>query len=710
MGLGQAERGVEPVDRLHQVERGADDVEVGLGGDQAGVGHVGPGQRAEDPRLAAHRLVAVGPLVGWRPAQHVRVVAAAEPHEHVLRAAGDQLDVGDRTGARLPLVHPAGDPVEVDDGGVEDVRHRAIIPGPVWQPPTVTYEQLGFYTLAGAATSPRDLITEVADGERLGLGWVFISERFNVKEAATLSGAVGAVSTTLNIATAATNHHTRHPIVTASYATTMHRLTGGRFTLGLGRGIGPMTAALGLPPVTTAQLEDFAGLMRRLWHGETIIGHDGPAGKYPFLRLDSAFDEDIPLGITAFGPNTLQLAGRAYDQVVLHTFFDDETLVRCIRTVKESAEQAGRDPATVEVWSCLATIGDHLPEPVRLKKTVGRMATYLQAYGDLLVSTNGWDPAPLAAFRADPFVAGYRGAIDQTATTEELEHVATLIPTAWLATAAVGSPEQCVATIQGQFDLGADGVILHGASPGRSRADRERLGRRPPVTADAGLVDALRDGLAALGDPAKAPEMQRYMKSTMPYRGVPTPARRQLVRAALAAHAPTDRATWEATVRRLWDDAAFREERYVAIDLCAHRTARAWQDVDTVPLYDHMVVTGAWWDHVDSVAIPLLGPILRAAPGSMTPLVRQWSVDDDMWRRRTSIIVHNGSKAATDLDLLTDVIVANEDDRRFFVAKAIGWALREQAKTDPSWVRAFVAAHADRMAPLSVREALKHLG
>jgi long-chain acyl-CoA synthetase len=66
----------------------------------------------------------------------------------------------------------------------------------------------------------------------------------------------------------------------------------------------------------------------------------------------------------------LQLAGRAYDQVVLHTFFDDETLVRCIRTVKESAEQAGRDPATVEVWSCLATIGDHLPEPVRLTRFV----------------------------------------------------------------------------------------------------------------------------------------------------------------------------------------------------------------------------------------------------------------------------------------------------------------------------------------------------
>ena len=329
----------------------------------------------------------------------------------------------------------------------------------------MTFDNLGYYTLAGAAMSPRDLIQEAADGERLGLGWAFISERFNVKEAATLSGAVGAVSTKLQIATAATNHNTRHPLVTAGYATTMHRLTGGRFTLGLGRGIAPMMKAIGLKPATTAQLEDFAGLMRRLWHGETVVGHDGPAGSWPFLRLDATFDEDIPMGITAFGPNTLRLAGRAFDQVVLHTFFEDETLVRCVRTVKEEAERVGRDPDSVKVWSCLATIGDHLPEPLQLKKTVGRMATYLQAYGDLMVETNGWDPAALARFRADPFVAGYQGAIDQTATTEELEHVATLIPESWLAPAAIGSPARCVEVIQSQLDLGADGVILHGAAP-----------------------------------------------------------------------------------------------------------------------------------------------------------------------------------------------------------------------------------------------------
>ena len=94
--------------------------------------------------------------------------------------------------------------------------------------------ELGFYTLAGAPESPRELIEEVAQAEALGLGTVFLSERFDLKEAATITGALGAVSTDLRIITAATNHNTRHPMVTASHATTMHRLTGGRYVLGIG--------------------------------------------------------------------------------------------------------------------------------------------------------------------------------------------------------------------------------------------------------------------------------------------------------------------------------------------------------------------------------------------------------------------------------------------------------------------------------------------
>ena len=325
--------------------------------------------------------------------------------------------------------------------------------------------ELGFYTLAGQPESPRELIGEVQQAEALGIGACFISERFNIKEAATLSGAVGAVSREIGIATAATNHTTRHPMVTAAYAMTMHRLTEGRFSLGLGRGIAPMFNAYGLEPIKTAQIEDFVGLMRKIWKGELVVGHDGPAGKYPLLTMGPQYQAEIPMTFTAFGPNSLALGGRAFDAVVLHTFFTDETTERCVKAVKRAAEEAGRDPASVRVWSCFATIGDHLPEDVRLKKTVGRLATYLQAYGDLMVKTNDWDPAVLARFRADDFVQNFRGGLDMTATADELAHVATLLPDEWLAPAASGNPEQCVAAIRGQFDLGCDGVILHGASP-----------------------------------------------------------------------------------------------------------------------------------------------------------------------------------------------------------------------------------------------------
>ncbi len=325
-------------------------------------------------------------------------------------------------------------------------------------------DELGFYTLAGSPDSARELIDEVRDGERLGFGTVFISERYNRKEIATLSGAAGAVSERITITTGATNHNTRHPMVTAAIARTMQSLTGGRFVLGLGRGIVPMQDAFGMSHITTAQLEDFAGLMRRLFRGEVIIGHDGPAGKYPVLHIDSALDEYLPMGLVAFGKNSLELGGRCFDEVVLHTYFTDETTARCVKTVKDAAERAGRDPASVRVWSCFATVGDHIPPDKRLMKTVGRLGTYLQGYGDLLVRTNGWDHAVLDRFLADDVVKSVRG-LDVVGTTEQLEHVATLIPDEWLAPSATGTPEQCVAAIRGQFALGCDGVILHGASP-----------------------------------------------------------------------------------------------------------------------------------------------------------------------------------------------------------------------------------------------------
>jgi probable F420-dependent oxidoreductase len=309
------------------------------------------------------------------------------------------------------------------------------------------------------------MFQELRDAEDMGLGTAFISERFNIKEAGALTGAAIGATSNINIVTAATNHTTRHPIVSASWASTLHIMSEGRFSLGLGRGIDAMFNAFGMPLATTDSMEQFALLMRRLWKGETVLNYADLTGTYPVLRLDPAFDLDIPLSITAFGPQTLEMAGRAYDNVILHTFFTDETTERAVQTVKKSAEQAGRDPSTVKVWSCLATIGDHIDPALRLKKTVGRLATYLQAYGDLMVRTNNWDPEVLKRFRADEFVKTFPGALDAKGTTEDLERVAPLIPEEWLAPSATGTPEQCVAAIRNQFALGCDGVIMHGATP-----------------------------------------------------------------------------------------------------------------------------------------------------------------------------------------------------------------------------------------------------
>jgi 3-methyladenine DNA glycosylase AlkD len=227
--------------------------------------------------------------------------------------------------------------------------------------------------------------------------------------------------------------------------------------------------------------------------------------------------------------------------------------------------------------------------------------------------------------------------------------------------------------------------------------------------ADLALVEDARRALAEAADPVKAPGMQAYMKSDMPYLGVYTPAQRRIFRTVFAAHPQPDRQAWEATVRELWWGATFREERYAAIALTGHGRYRGWQDLDTMPLYEDMVLSGAWWDYVDEVAIRRVGPILLAHPGAMVPVMLAWSRDRQLWKRRAAIICQVGAKAATDRGLLRACIMPNLGDRGFFVRKGIGWALREHAKTDPDWVRSFVAEFDGQLSGLSKREALKHL-
>ncbi len=223
------------------------------------------------------------------------------------------------------------------------------------------------------------------------------------------------------------------------------------------------------------------------------------------------------------------------------------------------------------------------------------------------------------------------------------------------------------------------------------------------------LIDTVRRELAAAGDPARAPAMQAYMKSEMPYYGVRLPDVRRICRPIFAAHAVESAGAFDDTVERLFVGATHREERYAAIELAKHRLYRAHQTPDRIPLYRRLIVAGCWWDTVDEIAANLIGPILTDHPTEVPPTVLGWATDTNLWVRRTSIIAQLGAKQRTDLTLLTLAIDANVGDPDFFIRKAIGWALRQYARTDPEWVRAFVADREDQLSGLSKREALKHL-
>jgi 3-methyladenine DNA glycosylase AlkD len=226
------------------------------------------------------------------------------------------------------------------------------------------------------------------------------------------------------------------------------------------------------------------------------------------------------------------------------------------------------------------------------------------------------------------------------------------------------------------------------------------------VPADLILIDRVRTALRAAADPSRAPRLQAYMKSRMPYLGVSVPTVRRLVRIEARVRPPTSTATLADTAATLWREAAHREERYAATALTAVPAARRLQTTALVPLYHEMITTGAWWDHVDEVS-QRIGGLLVAYPDELRPTIRAWARDPDRWLRRTSVICQLGLKDATDTELLRDAILANRHERDFFLRKAIGWALRQYAKTDADWVRAFVASH--ELSRLSRREALKHV-
>jgi 3-methyladenine DNA glycosylase AlkD len=224
------------------------------------------------------------------------------------------------------------------------------------------------------------------------------------------------------------------------------------------------------------------------------------------------------------------------------------------------------------------------------------------------------------------------------------------------------------------------------------------------------LAVGLRLRLRQVADPSRAAGMQAYMKSAMPYLGVSSVPLRKVCRETFRELSWDSGEGWHRAVLDLWDFAQFREERYAAIELSGVRAAHAFQTLDALPMYERLIVDGAWWDYVDNIATQRLWTLLQNEGEAMKRAMLGWSTGSDMWKRRSAILCQIKAKDRTDLDLLYACIAPSLGSKEFFLRKAIGWALRQYAWTDPGEVRRYVAANVGRLSGLSRREALKNIG
>lgn len=203
-----------------------------------------------------------------------------------------------------------------------------------------------------------------------------------------------------------------------------------------------------------------------------------------------------------------------------------------------------------------------------------------------------------------------------------------------------------------------------------------------------------------------AVEMAQYMKTTMPFYGVRATERRKIIKTLIEKYPLKTQEEYLQTITVLWD-LPHREEKYIAIDIA--RAYPWYVNSNTLFLFEKMIRKGAWWDLVDDIAVHLVGAVISKHPNTMPAILDSWIQDQNMWIRRTAIICQNKLRGATDQKRLFDFCLKRAHEKDFFIRKAIGWALREYAKTSPDVVKLFLQQHKDSFSPLSYQQATKWL-
>lgn len=220
------------------------------------------------------------------------------------------------------------------------------------------------------------------------------------------------------------------------------------------------------------------------------------------------------------------------------------------------------------------------------------------------------------------------------------------------------------------------------------------------------LIQNLREALINVSLPEKIAGMEAYMKNHFPYLGVTSPARKEALKLFTSENDEFKNFTstdWKTFFLLLWEQPE-REFQYCVLDLFP-KAIKSFSSGE-IEFFTFLITTKSWWDTVDMLAGSHLGAYLKKHPSLFESTMESYAASENMWLNRSAIICQLKYGNNTQTDWLEFAILPHINSKEFFHQKAIGWALRQYAKFNPTWVVDFVSKYP--LKPLSKREALKH--
>ncbi len=328
---------------------------------------------------------------------------------------------------------------------------------------------LSLYVQGGRIKNAGAVIEDAVEAERLGLYRIWLSERYDLKEAGVLLGGMAARTTRLELGTSALFPRSRPVILTAALGATFHSAFGPRLTLGLGRSMGAYVQNANLRPLTFGELQDYATLYRRLWAGETV-DYDGPIGTFEGLHMADTYDGPPPkiYSVMLGGPKASRVAATAtFDGVYLQPFMTVEAVHNTVTWIREECERIDRDFRELRIVAPIIS-APKMTESQERAYMHARMVTYICQPGmlDVYRRLNGWNPSLADPVRNHPMLAGDPDRVDHHFHRADLMEIAKLVPDEWLYdTSLTGTVQDCVAKMQAYKNAGAHEICFYGSTP-----------------------------------------------------------------------------------------------------------------------------------------------------------------------------------------------------------------------------------------------------